>query len=122
MLYLWGASPALRVERVRFTHGNLLIAIGEIDLATVSVLEANLHDLPYTGDVLIDLAEVSFLGAAGLRVLLARARDSRAHGQTFAICALRPQLHRLLARLDLLAELVAPEARRPFYEAVPNAN
>ena len=122
MLDLWGAKPSLRVERVRFPDGNLLIVSGEIDLATVSILEADLGGIPPIGEVLIDLADVSFLGAVGLRALLRRARASQLRGQPFAICALRPQHRRLIAELDLLDELVAPEARRPFYEALPNAN
>jgi anti-anti-sigma factor len=118
----FGPCPSLRVERARFPGGTVLIVVGEIDLATIGILEAELLETPRDGDVLIDLSDVSFIGAVGLRLLLRNVDASRARGHSFAVCALRPQHRRLLARLGILDQLATAEARRPFFEALPNAN
>jgi anti-anti-sigma factor len=118
---LWDASALLRVESVRYAQGNVVVVIGEVDLATAPILEAALSVIPDTGDVLVDLDQVSFLGVVGIRLLLHAARACRARGQRFSICALRPLHRRLLTRLDILDDLVCHEADLRF-EAPPDAD
>jgi anti-anti-sigma factor len=118
---LWDVSASLRVERVSYAQGNVLVVIGEIDLATAPTLEAALATLPETGDVIVDLDQVSFLGVVGMRLLLHCARAFRARGQRFSVCALRPLHRRLLSRLDILDELVCDEANLRF-EVPPDAD
>ena len=63
-------------ERVRVR------AIGEIDMATVPVVEAHLSELMANGrkQVTLDLREVCFLDSTGLRMILELDAPSRADG------------------------------------------
>jgi anti-anti-sigma factor len=69
---------------------------GEVDLAGELALRrflsAQLDDLPVGGALVVDMSEVCFLSAAGLRVLVAVARSARDR--------------RLALRLDPVSELV----------------
>ena len=76
-------SPGLHVEVTRDQHRHVTTVFvnGDVDLATADLLSAAadlaLHGSPLR--VLVDLADVSFFGAAGLTVLLnLRERAERA--------------------------------------------
>lgn len=51
--------------------GAVLVAAGEIDLASAPQLEADLGSCLTAGPVIVDLTGVSFMDSTGLRVLLA---------------------------------------------------
>jgi anti-anti-sigma factor len=91
------------------SRSTLVVASGEIDIMTVDAFEAELRDAVQRSDVVVDLTEVSFFGAAAIRVLLQVGAEGATRGHSLVICALRPQHRRLLARLDLLDQLVCPE-------------
>lgn len=110
-----GSRPLLRVERIDFHEGTLLTAHGEIDHSSAGLLATELRSAEAARDVVVDLDEVTFLGAAGIRILLEYAEEVRDTGRSFAVGALRPQHRRLLERLGVLDELVVP-CSRPMAE------
>lgn len=55
------------------------LLVGEIDAHTAPALAATLDPLP-PGDVVLDVAGVSFLDSSGLRVLLGLSRHAREAG------------------------------------------
>lgn len=71
---------------------------GELDLATAAHAGGSLERLIARGasSILVDAGELSFCGAAGLRVLLACHAHLRSDGGTFGILNPSDQLQRLL--------------------------
>ena len=93
-------------ERVRISP------IGELDLATVPVVETHLSELQAAGfkQVTLDLREVSFLDSTGLRMILEWDAHSRADGFAFSLVAGPPTVQRLF-------ELTQTTARLKFVDA-----
>ena len=62
-------------------------AIGELDMAAVPAVGAQLDELAAAGfaHVVLDLREVSFMDSAGLRLILAWDAKARADGLTFEL-------------------------------------
>jgi anti-sigma B factor antagonist len=71
--------------------------IGEIDIATVPVVEAHLCELTAAGfrQVTLDLGAVRFLDSTGLRMILEWEARSRADGFSFGLVAGPPAVQRL---------------------------
>jgi anti-sigma B factor antagonist len=88
-------------ERVRIRP------IGEIDLATVPVVEAHLSELTAAGfkQLTLDLRTVSFLDSTGLRLILEWDARSRADGFAFSLIAGPPTVQRLFDLTDTTARL-----------------
>jgi len=78
-------------ERVRIRP------IGEIDIATVPVVETHLSELAAAGfkQVTLDLRAVGFLDSSGLRMILEWDAHSRADGFAFSLVAGPPAVQRL---------------------------
>lgn len=73
------ASAPLEVRRVDDPLGAVLVLRGELDLATVPLLQEHLDRAMRSGAaVLIDLAGLRFIDSSGLRVLLRADRQLRA--------------------------------------------
>jgi anti-sigma B factor antagonist len=79
-------------EVVRFdvvTHGSdatVVHVVGEIDTLTAPVLRAQLDEhLPVVPLLVLDLSEVTFLGSAGLAVLVAAKDATDARGNTLRL-------------------------------------
>lgn len=108
MLDLPSAHTSLKVASRRVDDGVWLVAAGEIDLATVDILTAELAAAGRQGDLTVDLSGVSFLGAIGVRALLRSARDQRDHQRAFRVVGLRPHLVRLFEGLGIMTELTTP--------------
>jgi anti-sigma B factor antagonist len=72
--------------------------IGELDLATVPLVEAQLAELWSVGftRIVLDLREVSFLDSTGLRLLLAWHAHSAADGMLFGVISGPPAVQRVL--------------------------
>ena len=72
--------------------------IGELDLATVALVEAQLGELWSVGFkcIVLDLREVCFLDSTGLRLLLAWDARAGEDGMTFAVIAGTPKVQRVL--------------------------
>jgi stage II sporulation protein AA (anti-sigma F factor antagonist) len=81
--------------------------IGEIDLATVHVVQAHLRELEAAGfkQVTLDLRAVGFLDSTGLRMILDWDARSRADGFAFSLVAGPPTVQRLFDLTDTTARL-----------------
>jgi anti-sigma B factor antagonist len=79
---------------------------GEIDVATQTTLRAKLEDLIASGrtDIVVDLAETTFLDSTGLGALIGARRRTYALDGSFAIICANPRMRELFAitRLDLV--------------------
>ena len=68
----FGAGSLLR-GRVEITAGEAVLALaGELDVATASAVEERLRELADAseGPVVLDMAELEFLGSTGVRAIL----------------------------------------------------
>ena len=65
---------------------------GRLDTATAAPAEAKLLALLEGGDVVADLEGVRYVSSAGLRVLLKAAKQAKAGGKAFRVCALQPSV------------------------------
>jgi anti-anti-sigma factor len=96
---------------------DLMITVrGEIDLANAAGLLRRLIVLahPATGEISLDLSQVSFMDCAGLHMLAAMDRHIRARGGSMRVVAASPavaRLFELVSPLVLLPNDYAP--RRP---------
>jgi anti-anti-sigma factor len=72
--------------------------VGELDLATVPLVEAELAELWSVGfmRIVLDLREVRFLDSTGIRLLLNWHARSSANGLVFAVISGPPKVQRVL--------------------------
>ena len=70
---------------------------GEVDLASVGVLESKLRELRDTGfdHLVLDLREITFMDSTGLRLILTWDADAREEGVDFALIRGKPVVQRL---------------------------
>jgi anti-sigma B factor antagonist len=87
------------VVQVRLQGGGTVITVaGEVDIATAPRLGHHLAPLAGSGrPVIADLDQVSFIDAAGLRVLAAAARQAAAAGGSLHVVSGRYQVRRVFA-------------------------
>ncbi len=80
---------------------------GELDLATVPVVEARLRELHEAGwkTIILDLRGVRFLDSSGLRMILEWDAMSRADGFSFGIVPGPPPVQRLFELTNLTGHL-----------------
>jgi anti-anti-sigma factor len=103
----------LRISVARHAGQTVMALEGELDLATTRELEARLgEDDVAAGDVVMDLSQLSFIDASGLRALVAAYRAAVARGHSLSVTRTSPPLERMLSltgsrRLLGLAEPVA---------------
>ena len=84
--------------------GHIVSVAGEIDMATAPTLAETLVQFR-NGSVTVDLAEVTFIDAAGLRSLLAAQRHiGRRHGRLF-VQGVKPFTRKLFETTGLAALL-----------------
>lgn len=89
-------GQALNVEVKRGPGYAVVSAAGEIDIATAPRLEEPLSALAGAGHRLVaDLSRVTFIDAAGLRVLARAAGQAAAQGTSLHVVCDRPQILRL---------------------------
>ena len=74
-----------------------VIPHGEIDLASVGLLEAKLRELRDSGfdHLVVDLREVTFMDSTGLRLILGWDDDARAEGRDFELVPGPPMVQKL---------------------------
>ncbi|HWM01883.1 MAG TPA: STAS domain-containing protein [Actinophytocola sp.] len=100
-----GPDPLLVLRRV--PHGPdlvVVVATGEIDLVTAPLLSRELAAAS-SPVVVLDLAEVTFLAAAGLTVLLSAKQRASAAGSRFGLVGATPAVRRVL-EVTGIAELM----------------
>ena len=85
---------------------------GEIDIATAPAIRRFLLAAISGGDVhlAVDMSGVTFIGAAGIGVLVAAANRTRVAGGSLSLLAPSPQVRRLLDVLHL--DAILPAAQR----------
>lgn len=86
---------------------------GEIDIATAPAIRRLLMAAISGGDVdlAVDISDVTFIGAAGIGVLVAAANRAREAGGSLSLLEPSPQVQRLLDVLHL--DRILPAAQRP---------
>jgi serine/threonine-protein kinase RsbW/stage II sporulation protein AB (anti-sigma F factor) len=96
------------IRIVEKTHGRrrVLMLYGELDLATAPQFEERLHG---GGDIVVDLAGLSFIDSTGIRLLITTAKQARGAGLLFEVRNPQPAARRLiqLAGVDQLLGLTA---------------
>ena len=90
--------PPFRCEVEPYRETVCVRPIGELDLATVPVVEEQLSELEAAGftNLTLDLRDVRFLESTGLRMLLRWNAKSRADRFVFRLVAGPPAVGRLL--------------------------
>jgi anti-anti-sigma factor len=91
------APEPFRCE-VEPAHGKVhVIPHGEIDLASVGVLDSKLRELRDTGfdHLVLDLREVTFMDSTGLRLILSWDQEASAEGVDFELIRGAPIVQRL---------------------------
>lgn len=92
---------------------------GEIDLATQGMLRSSLNDLIVAGrvNIVVDLAETTFLDSTGLGALIGARRRTHGLNGSFAIICPNPRMRKMfqLSRLELVFRLY--ESREQWLEA-----
>jgi anti-sigma B factor antagonist len=108
-------TPLLRVTPVTGDHGHCLALEGELDLATVPILMESLEASEREDEsvVALDLTELSFLDASGLKAILNAHRRAIRRGEP-GLVLLNPShdIRRLLelTAIDLTIEVVDASA------------
>jgi anti-sigma B factor antagonist len=86
---------------------------GELDIATADMLDDRLRVLRARREgVLLDLDELAFIDASGLRVILSAAQDARDDGWEFTVTPGSARVRRLFVLLDLDKHLTVERDRR----------
>ncbi|HEX5200539.1 STAS domain-containing protein [Paractinoplanes rhizophilus] len=75
---------------------------GEVDMATAAALERTLvRAIDPGSDLVVDVGELTFIDAAGLRALGRVDERMREHGRRLRLAGATPQLRRMLGVLGL---------------------
>jgi anti-sigma B factor antagonist len=90
-------SQPFRCEVQPEREGARIRPVGEVDLATVDVVQDQLAELKSLGfsQLTLDLRAVSFMDSTGLRMILEWDASSRADGFAFSLVAGSPAVQRL---------------------------
>ena len=88
--------------------------VGELDIATAPVVDAQLSELQSAGfrSVVLDLHAIEFLDASGLRLILKWDQAARADGFSFAVLPGPPHVRRLFTLTGLTRILSFVDTRR----------
>jgi anti-anti-sigma factor len=101
------AAPNFRIETFRIGTGSTFKLVGELDNAACTELLEHFEDAaPTAGEVMLDLAEVSFIDSAGVRAIIAIERRVAEQGLALTISPPASEVTELL-QLTGIAERVA---------------
>jgi anti-anti-sigma factor len=92
------SSPLFRVEVQPERERVRVVPHGELDVATVKQLEAQIEELRSRGcaTIALDLRRLTFMDSTGLRLLLRLNAESRSNGFRFAVIDCEGPVRRLL--------------------------
>jgi anti-sigma B factor antagonist len=123
-LELQGFAVRLRPER----DAVYVMPAGELDIATVDQLEAQVRELSDAGfqRVVVDLRELTFIDLSGVRLLCELDATARAAGWELELIQGCASIRRLLVLTETLALLpftttTPARVRRSTYEALSNS-
>lgn len=93
----------LRIDSSAEDGNATIIAAGEIDLATVSLLSTAIADTVHAGTtaLTVNLNNVTYIDSAGLGVLVGAFKRLKALGGTFTVRCTQPRVLRLLTLTGL---------------------
>lgn len=95
----------LRVDVRRERDVVRVVPIGELDLATTSELERQLHELRDAGfrRIVLDLRQLEFMDSTGIRLIVSEDRYARRNGgYEFTLISGPPAIQRVLALCGVL--------------------
>ena len=100
-------APPFRVDVHPERDAVRVAPVGELDLATASLLEEQLHELRSAGfrHVVLDLRELTFIDSSGIRVIVAEHRWAESTGHEFSLVSGPPAVQRALEVCGLLGLL-----------------
>lgn len=101
--------PSFAIDFLPAAVATIVVVSGELDLSTAPWLEEQLGHCQRAGiSVIVDLEQVEFMDAAGLRVLVSAAE--RSGPDRFAVTPGPPQVQRLfdLTGMDTMLHVVPP--------------
>jgi anti-anti-sigma factor len=80
---------------------------GELDLATSPRLQAELRAVEASdaGEIVLDLADLSFIDSSGLRLIIGAEARSRANGKRLALRRAQAPVHRIFELTDTVERL-----------------
>lgn len=98
----------------------VLTVSGEVDLLTIEELEGKLRDAlqPPNRVVVLDLAEVRFMGSAGLSALISGAESARSNGLEFLLVADERAILRPLEMTGITSTFVVYDSVNAALETV----
>jgi anti-sigma B factor antagonist len=95
-------GEALTVGVRRERGCEIVTAVGEVDIASVTWLRPRLFDLAATGrPLVVDLDQVSFIDSAGIGALVGTAKRAAAYDGSLSVVCTRPQIRRLFRLVGL---------------------
>src|SRR3954447_18151176 len=102
--------PLLHITVNRRAGETVVAPAGELDIASAAALDRVLDGVE--GDVVLDLRDVGFIDARGVRVVLEGDASARAQGRRLTVLRARPEVHRVfeLTRADRTVGMVEPAA------------
>jgi anti-anti-sigma factor len=102
-------SRLLRVLADRRGNQGVVTLSGEIDLSVTATLEERLDGLQADGviEIIVDMKDVTFLDAGGLRAFVRAASNLERHGGRLTVRRVRPNIRRLFELTELLSLLEA---------------
>jgi anti-sigma B factor antagonist len=88
----------MNIEVLRRAHVTVVAVSGSVDGATAPVLVASLREQVVGGFIRIvgDFSGVDYTSSAGLRALLETVKETRRHGGDLRLCAVQPDVRRVL--------------------------
>lgn len=76
--------------------GDVIVAHGDIDMASGPLLDAAIQELEGRGPVIVDMSDVEFVDSSGLRSLLAASQRARLADRMVTLRGVGPEVARLL--------------------------
>ncbi len=84
----------MEINQEKQNQVNIVSLKGRLDAGTSSLLEDALNGLIAAGEtkILVDCRELDYISSAGLRVLLASAKQSKKQNGAITLCSLSPNV------------------------------
>ena len=97
---------AFRISTRRLEHGIALYLVGDVDIATASIVEDELRRAEESEDLIVlDLEDVAFMDSTGLRMVISADHRLRERGGALQISHVPPQVEKLFRLVGILDHL-----------------